>query len=223
MSSSFDYYLVTAFSNQPFGGNPAIVAFLDPNETKEDVLIKLAATFNQPMTIFLSEEDSTHDTTPGRFSVRYFTPTGTETMLCIHATLAAAKVIFQIERVGKEVKSLEFVTRSHGVVTASKVTSENGNWIELDLVKGDTIEVLEPEKKRITEIVNGVFGKSLAVNSVAKGVGRYDYCLLVEVDEKDDIKNLSPVNKTRWASLSLDRLLRSAANRIRSHRRKRGI
>lgn len=200
MSTAFDYYLVAAFSNQPFGGNPAIVAFLDPNETKEDVLIKLAATFNQPMTVYLCRENSTHATSE-RFSVRYFTPTGTEAMLCIHATLAAAKVIFQTERVGKEVKSLEFVTRDHGVVTASKVTSENGNWIELDLVKGDTVEVLEPEKKRITEIVNGVFGKSLAVNSVAKGVGRYNYCLLVEVDEKDDITNLSPVNNTKWASI----------------------
>lgn len=201
-SVSFDYYLVVAFSDQPFGGNPAIVAFLDPNETQEDVLIKLAVTFNQPMTVFLSKEMSTQDTTSERFSVRYFTPSGTESMLCIHATLAAAKVIFQTERVGKEVKSLQFVTRNHGVVTAGRVTSENRDWIELDLVKGDTVEVLEPEKKKITEIMNGAFGKSFTVNSVVKGVGKYGYCLLVEVDEKDDIKNLSPVNITKWASLS---------------------
>ncbi|KAJ4472545.1 hypothetical protein C8J55DRAFT_563295 [Lentinula edodes] len=188
-SLSFEYYLVSAFSNRPFGGNPAVVAFLDPNETSENILAEVAATFKQPMTAFLSNEPTFDaDATVKRFCVRYFTAER-EASLCIHATLAAAKTIFQTARLGEEVKLLEFVTKTHGVVTARKVSDNPESWIEVELIKGDIAEVADAEKKRITDIVNEAFGKPLTIHHVAKGIGMYGHCLLIEVDEKDDIKN----------------------------------
>ncbi|KAJ3890412.1 hypothetical protein GG344DRAFT_77858 [Lentinula edodes] len=170
-SLSFEYYLVSAFSNRPFGGNPAVVAFLDPNETSENILAGVAATFKQPMTAFLSNEPSSGaDVTVKRFSVRYFTAER-EASLCIHATLAAAKTIFQTAQLGEEVKLLEFVTKTHGVVTARKVSDNPESWIEVELIKGDIAEVADAEKKRITDIVNEAFGKPLIQHEIGKETG----------------------------------------------------
>ncbi|KAJ3721869.1 hypothetical protein C8R42DRAFT_668654 [Lentinula raphanica] len=191
MSNSFEYYLVAAFSDRPFGGNPAIVAFLDPTNTPESILCDVASTFKQPMTVFLSEDPcSPADEATKRFLVRYFTAEE-ETPLCVHATLAAAHVIFRTKRTveGPEIESLEFVTRTHGVIVARRVDSEYSRWMEIEIDAGDVTEVSNSERERIVGIMNDAFGKTLSVQHVAKGTGKYEHCLVVEVDEKDDIKN----------------------------------
>ncbi|KIK70564.1 hypothetical protein GYMLUDRAFT_280943 [Collybiopsis luxurians FD-317 M1] len=188
--TSFEYYLANAFSNKPFGGNPAVVAFLDPKATPTDVLFNIAATFKQPMTAFLSKDTSFNgDANTERFAVRYFTAEH-EAHICLHATLAAAKVIFQTGRVGKEVNLVEFVTKSGEVLMARIVTREkNEQWIELELAKAEIVRVEGAEEKRIADIVNDYFGKHLTIHHVAKGVEPYQNYLLIEVDEIDNIGN----------------------------------
>ena len=80
-----DFYLVDAFSNVSFGGNPAAVCPLKawlPDET----LLKMAQQHNQSETAFFV-------CTKGGIELRWFT-TLTEVNLCGHATLAAAYVLF---------------------------------------------------------------------------------------------------------------------------------
>ena len=81
------FAVVDAFSTRPFGGNPAAVVLLDapaPDDWREHV----AAEFNLSETAFLRELG------PGRYELRWFTPT-TEVRLCGHATLASAHWLWE--------------------------------------------------------------------------------------------------------------------------------
>lgn len=82
-------YLVDAFSNKPFSGNPAAVCYLEKDWPDDKTLQNIAAEHNQAETAFLkrSEDGSS-------FDLRWFTPM-IEVDLCGHATLAAAFVIAQ--------------------------------------------------------------------------------------------------------------------------------
>lgn len=103
------YYQVNAFTNRPFGGNPAGVVFLET--WLPDVLLQqIAAENNLSETAFLVPRGK------GEWHLRWFTPT-VEMDLCGHATLAPAHVLFA-ER-GFAGKALRFHTRS-GVLTATR-------------------------------------------------------------------------------------------------------
>jgi PhzF family phenazine biosynthesis protein len=71
---------VDAFTDRPFGGNPAMV-FLLPEPASGEWMQRAAAELNQPATVFLH----------GR-RLRWFTP-AVELPLCGHATLATAHVL----------------------------------------------------------------------------------------------------------------------------------
>jgi PhzF family phenazine biosynthesis protein len=73
---------VDAFTDRPFGGNPAMVCLL-PEPAGEEWMRRAAAELNQPATAFLH----------GR-RLRWFTPVA-ELPLCGHATLAAAHVLYE--------------------------------------------------------------------------------------------------------------------------------
>jgi PhzF family phenazine biosynthesis protein len=73
---------VDAFTDRPFGGNPAIVCLL-PEPADDEWMRRVAAELNQPATAFL------HDR-----RLRWFTPT-VELPLCGHGTLATAHVLYE--------------------------------------------------------------------------------------------------------------------------------
>ena len=77
-------YIVDAFTNKPFSGNPAAVCVMDAWPT-EEAMKKLAMENNLSETVFIVKEDA-------GYHLRWFTP-GTEVELCGHATLASAYVI----------------------------------------------------------------------------------------------------------------------------------
>ncbi|GHE87114.1 isomerase [Amycolatopsis deserti] len=79
-------FLVDAFTDREFGGNPAAVCVLD-EPVGEAWMRRVAAELNQPATAFLHER-----------RLRWFTPV-TELPLCGHATLAAAHVLYETGRV----------------------------------------------------------------------------------------------------------------------------
>ena len=101
------YYEVSAFTSQPFGGNPAGVCPLD-SWPPDAILQGIAANNNLAETAFFVPRDTD-------FDLRWFTPT-TEVDLCGHATLAAAYVLFT-ER-GWPAESIHFHSRS-GILTVS--------------------------------------------------------------------------------------------------------
>ena len=77
-------YIVDAFTNKPFAGNPAAVCVMESWPTEESMM-KLAMENNLSETAFIVKEEK-------GYHLRWFTP-GTEVELCGHATLASSFVI----------------------------------------------------------------------------------------------------------------------------------
>lgn len=104
-------WVVDAFTEQPFTGNPAGVCLLE-SWPADDWLLAVAAELRHSETAFLvTRADGDH-------ALRWFTP-ALEVDLCGHATLAAAHVLGGVRR---------FHTAS-GVLTCRPV---DDGWIELD-------------------------------------------------------------------------------------------
>ena len=77
------YYIVDAFTDQPFGGNPAGVVLLEQGGAfpSDDLMQHIAAELRYSETAFVQQNG------PAEFTVRYFTPRA-EVDLCGHATIA---------------------------------------------------------------------------------------------------------------------------------------
>lgn len=83
------YYIVDAFTDKPFGGNPAGVALLDGEIFPEDSLMRqIAAELRYSETAFVRRDSGKE------FTVRYFTPMA-EVELCGHATIATFALMHQ--------------------------------------------------------------------------------------------------------------------------------
>ncbi|XP_058008691.1 uncharacterized protein LOC110638946 isoform X4 [Hevea brasiliensis] len=86
-------FVVDAFTDSAFKGNPAAVCFLE--EEKDDKWLQaVAAEFNISETCYLTPINlpDTVNSNP-RFHLRWFTPVA-EVKLCGHATLAASHILF---------------------------------------------------------------------------------------------------------------------------------
>ncbi len=118
-------YIVDAFTDRPFSGNPAAVCVLDrwPSETS---MMNLAMENNLSETAFLVKESQS-------WRLRWFTP-GTEVELCGHATLASSFVILNYYE--PEAELVRFHTRS-GLLTVQR----NGALYEMDFPTYELKEV----------------------------------------------------------------------------------
>ena len=76
------YYIVDAFTSEPFGGNTAGVVLLDGDFPSDKLMQQVAAELRYSETAFVQRNGS------AEFTVRYFTPAG-EVDLCGHATIAS--------------------------------------------------------------------------------------------------------------------------------------
>ena len=110
-------YVVDAFTDKPFSGNPAGVCLLD-RERPDEWMRLLAAEMRHSETAFLLPEAD-------GYRLRWLTPVK-EVDLCGHATLGSAHVLFETGRAapGSEVR---FYTRS-GLLTAC----QKDGWTELN-------------------------------------------------------------------------------------------
>lgn len=82
------YFIVDAFTSEPFGGNPAGVVLLDGDFPSERLMQQVAAELRYSETAFVQQNG------PTEFTVRYFTPAG-EVDLCGHATIATFGTLCQ--------------------------------------------------------------------------------------------------------------------------------
>lgn len=110
------YYIVDAFTDHNFSGNPAGVCLLD-SPIPDELMQNIAAENNLAETAFILQQGDT-------YLLRWFTPEQ-EFDLCGHATLASAYVLFEF--VNKKVSSLRFTTQS-GILEVTK----NHNLLEMD-------------------------------------------------------------------------------------------
>ncbi|MAI30983.1 MAG: oxidoreductase [Rhodopirellula sp.] len=159
------YFIVDAFTDHPFSGNPAAVVLLSqwPDDTW---LQNIAMEMNLSETAFVVPIQ-------GGFDLRWFTPT-VEVDLCGHATLASA---FAMIHAGlrEEKSGMDFATRS-GVLSAVA----HGDRIQLDFP-------LKPESPTPppTDLLEG-----LSVRPAYVGKSEYDY--VVEVETEDELRSLTP-------------------------------
>lgn len=117
-----EFHQVDAFSDRPFGGNPAMVYRLD-SWLPDALMQQIAAEHNLAETAFVVPEQ-------GGWRIRWFTP-ATEVPLCGHATLASAHVLFEVY--GEQADVLEFASQSGPL----RVSREQGQLL-LDFPRIDT-------------------------------------------------------------------------------------
>ena len=87
------YYIVDAFTDKLFGGNPAGVVLLEGDTfPQESLMLQIAAELRYSETAFVRRHSETE------FTLRYFTPKA-EVELCGHATIATFGLLRQQEGV----------------------------------------------------------------------------------------------------------------------------
>lgn len=156
-------YIVDAFTDKPFAGNPAAVCVMDkwPSESS---MMKLAMENNLSETAFIVKEKE-------GYHLRWFTP-GNEVELCGHATLASSFVILNF--VEPESSSVSFNTMS-GVLTVTR----RGDLYEMDFPTYDLKEI------PVTDDMEKAFG----VRPV-KAVLGLDLVCVFETEEQ--VRNMEP-------------------------------
>ncbi len=156
-------YIVDAFTDKPFAGNPAAVCVMDrwPSESS---MMKLAMENNLSETAFIVKEE-------GGYHLRWFTP-GSEVELCGHATLASSFVILNF--IEPESQSVSFNTMS-GVLTVKRC----GDLYEMDFPTYPLKEI------PVTDDMEKAFG----VRPVKAVLGLDLICVF---ENEDQVRNMEP-------------------------------
>lgn len=158
-------YVVDAFTNKLFAGNPAAVCVV--NEWPSDELMTAIAMENR-----FSETAFTIKQSADTYDLRWFTPGG-EIDLCGHATLATGFVLFQ-NNVAKNTNTISFNTKS-GTLKVTK--------------KADLYELAFPSYKLTPVTVTDEMESACGVRPVEAFLGRD---LLLVFENEDQVKNMHP-------------------------------
>ena len=159
------YFVVDAFTNRPFTGNPAAVVPL-ARWADDQWLQNVAMEMNLSETAFLVPNAD-------GFDLRWFTPKA-EVDLCGHATIAAAVVLAHLGQLD-EGASAAFSTRS-GVLSAVR----HGSRITLDFPALHSEECAPPP------------GLLESLGVTARYVGRNTFDFAIEVGSESVVRELAP-------------------------------
>lgn len=158
-------YVVDAFTNEPFRGNPAAVCLL-PEPRDERWMQNVAREMNLSETAFLVPRGSDYD-------LRWFTPS-VEVDLCGHATLASAHILWETKTLAAN-QPARFHTKS-GVLTCTR----DGERIAMDFPAKVAVETTPPP-----ELL-----RALDTRASFTGNNKMDW--LVEVDSEATVRALKP-------------------------------
>jgi predicted PhzF superfamily epimerase YddE/YHI9 len=166
MPASQPYYLIDAFADRPFTGNPAGVV---PMATWPDDawMQNVAMEMNQAETAFFIPN------TAGGYDLRWFTPT-VEVDLCGHATLASAKALAERGELA-EGQTVRFSTKS-GILTARRF--------------GDQFQLNFPVTPALPAAAPPGLIESLKVTPTFIGRNVFDY--LVELATESELRAMAP-------------------------------
>ena len=162
-------FIIDAFTEQPFKGNPAGVCLLE-KEISVETMQSIATELNLSETAFLrqSSRDHTH------YSIRYFTPT-VEIAFCGHATLASSKLV--LHNLGKN--RVDFIT-FHGLKLSA-------------VSEGESIKMKFPLYETVDYIPNQTLYEAFGITDVkaSKFAVSLDM-LIIEVADKETLLSLQP-------------------------------
>lgn len=156
-------YVVDAFTDKVFGGNPAAVCVMD-KWLDDEIMLRITMENNLSETAFAVKEGE-------NYKLRWFTPGG-EIDLCGHATLATAYIITTF--VEPSLKEVHFETLS-GILTVNK----NDELLEMDF------PAYELKKVEVTDAMVEVIG----VRPVEAWMARDLLCI---VENEEDVRSMNP-------------------------------
>ena len=122
---------VDAFTETPFKGNSAAVV-VTPAEIgwDDEALLLIAREHNLAETVYVTPLPARSADGGAAFAIRWFTPTAEE-VLCGHATLAAAHVLFE-HGYAPSGRPISFESKHAGTLTAERVEADSGVEIGLN-------------------------------------------------------------------------------------------
>lgn len=156
-------YIVDAFTNKVFSGNPAAVCVMD-KWPEEKWMMQLAMENNLSETAFVVKEEQ-------GYHLRWFTP-GTEVELCGHATLASAFVMLNYYE--KNANQIEFNTLSDKLTIVRK-----DNLYEMDFPTYELKEI------PVTDAMEEAYG----VRPLKAVLGLDLVCVF---ETEDIVRNMNP-------------------------------
>jgi len=169
MTQKIETYIVDSFTDKPFKGNPAGVCILK-QELSNEQMQSIAKELSFSETAFVTPIDETH-----KYKIRYFSPV-MEIPLCGHATLAASKVLFEIN---PKIRDIHF----KNIQDLDLIIKKYGEKIEMEFPVYDTIPQKAPSKLLnalgIDKISNSEYNKETNI-------------LLLEIESSELLNNLSP-------------------------------
>ncbi|MGD1045063.1 MAG: PhzF family phenazine biosynthesis protein [Bacteroidota bacterium] len=159
-------YIVDAFTETSFTGNPAGVCILE-KPIADQLMLNIAKEVNHSETAFAVKRDMC-------YHLRWFTPQ-IEVPLCGHATLATAHILWE-QQYEQKAHAIQFATQESGVLT---VTNAN-EMIVMDF----------PQKFVILTSQNELIRKALHVNPIFIGCDEIRY--LLEVEHEQEVRTMYP-------------------------------
>jgi PhzF family phenazine biosynthesis protein len=158
-------FTADAFTDKPFGGNPAAVCITE-KPLSEELMKKIAMEMNLSETAYLVKKDD-------GFSLRWFTPSA-EVDLCGHATLASSHILYETEVCAKN-QPINFHTKS-GILTSVY----KNDSIEMDFPVIEQNEIDCPK-----ELVT-----ALGVKPKYTGMTKWNY--LAELENENAVRAVKP-------------------------------
>ncbi len=169
MTKTIETYIVDAFTDEPFKGNPAGVCILE-RELTDTQILSIAKEMGLSETAFITQMKNSNT-----YSIRYFSPK-MEIPLCGHATLASSKVIFENNT---DIDTIHFITIQD---LDLMILRDNENII-MEFPIYQTISQTAPKPLLnalgIDEIINSEFNPETNI-------------LLIQIESSEVLQNLSP-------------------------------
>jgi len=169
MTDTIECYIVDAFTDEPFKGNPAGVCLLS-KDIDDLRMLAIAKELGLSETAFISSTIESQ-----KFVIRYFSPK-MEIPLCGHATLASSKVLFE---------KMPTLTRIHfqTIEGIDLLIARDGESIVMEFPIYETIAQDAPDELLsalgIKKMNNSVFNKETNI-------------LLIEIESSQVLSSLRP-------------------------------
>lgn len=162
-------FIVDAFTDRPFKGNPAGVCIVE-QDMDDNKMLSIANELGLSETAYIKKHP--HE---DKYGIRYFSPKK-EIPLCGHATLASSKVLF--EKNGA-LEKIHFVN----IQNLDLIIRKNGESITMEFPAYQTLPATAPKELLnalgIDEVVNSEYNKETNI-------------LLVEISSSETLKKLKP-------------------------------
>ena len=156
-------YVVDAFTDKVFAGNPAAICVLD-SWLDDELMMKITIENNLSETAFCVKKGK-------NYHLRWFTPGG-EIDLCGHATLATAYTLFRFYE--PELTEVHFDTLSGELIVV-----RNGELLEMDF------PAYELKPVDVTDAMTDTIG----AKPIAAYMGRDLLCIM---ESEDEVRNCNP-------------------------------